>query len=337
MKNFTCPNCKAAASLKDIIPNKKLREIINWFKEITWDNSITLQNNMLSISNNPNSNLINNTLVNNMKNFNSKFTYITREIEKENQNNLLYDENINNLDNDNLNAYNDINNNIDNASSNNNNNDININRENKENLANENSINFIPNRNDKDINEDIKKVENISKNNIIPNNNNSNAIENINTNINMNINTNKLISLSPNNYNNINTKIDDFNYKSNNANLQIGNKQLNTISPELNNRSVINTINNKGNTTPKLINSKISYSILDNNSESKSIKSNNITSHHEIDKIELNKNNMTTEEKMQLFNKINNNDSNTISQRKQSEDINESNSQKGIGAISKIK
>jgi hypothetical protein len=46
---------------------------------------------------------------------------------------------------------------------------------------------------------------------------------------------------------------------------------------------------------------------------------------------------MTTEEKMQLFNKINNNDSNTISQRKQSEDINESNSQKGIGAISKIK
>ena len=32
MKNFTCPNCKAAATLRDIIPNKKLRESIIWFR-----------------------------------------------------------------------------------------------------------------------------------------------------------------------------------------------------------------------------------------------------------------------------------------------------------------
>lgn len=44
MKNFTCPNCKAAATLKDIVPNKKLREIISWFKELTNDNTINIQN-----------------------------------------------------------------------------------------------------------------------------------------------------------------------------------------------------------------------------------------------------------------------------------------------------
>jgi hypothetical protein len=34
MKNFTCPNCKVTASLKNLIPNKKLREDISWYKNI---------------------------------------------------------------------------------------------------------------------------------------------------------------------------------------------------------------------------------------------------------------------------------------------------------------
>ena len=34
MQNFTCPNCKAAATLRDIVPNKKLRESIVWFKTL---------------------------------------------------------------------------------------------------------------------------------------------------------------------------------------------------------------------------------------------------------------------------------------------------------------
>lgn len=42
MKNFTCPNCKVAASLRDIIPNKKLRESITWFKTLLSESSITM-------------------------------------------------------------------------------------------------------------------------------------------------------------------------------------------------------------------------------------------------------------------------------------------------------
>lgn len=34
MKNFTCPNCKQAVTMKDIVPNKKLRESIKWFKAL---------------------------------------------------------------------------------------------------------------------------------------------------------------------------------------------------------------------------------------------------------------------------------------------------------------
>ncbi len=34
LKNFTCPNCNAAATLRDIVPNKKLRENIIWFKNL---------------------------------------------------------------------------------------------------------------------------------------------------------------------------------------------------------------------------------------------------------------------------------------------------------------
>jgi hypothetical protein len=32
MRNFTCPNCKVSASLRDIVPNKRMRESIMWFK-----------------------------------------------------------------------------------------------------------------------------------------------------------------------------------------------------------------------------------------------------------------------------------------------------------------
>jgi len=65
MKNFTCPNCKAAATLKDIVPNKKLREIISWFKELTNDNTINIQNqntagNQLNSFSNMNVNYLNN-------------------------------------------------------------------------------------------------------------------------------------------------------------------------------------------------------------------------------------------------------------------------------------
>ena len=42
MKNFTCPNCKCAATMRDIVPNKKLRENIVWFKSIV--NEINIQN-----------------------------------------------------------------------------------------------------------------------------------------------------------------------------------------------------------------------------------------------------------------------------------------------------
>jgi hypothetical protein len=34
MKNFTCPNCKAAVTLRDLVPNKKLRENICWFRNL---------------------------------------------------------------------------------------------------------------------------------------------------------------------------------------------------------------------------------------------------------------------------------------------------------------
>jgi hypothetical protein len=37
MKNFTCPNCKESATIKDLVPNKKLRETIKWFKAISYD------------------------------------------------------------------------------------------------------------------------------------------------------------------------------------------------------------------------------------------------------------------------------------------------------------
>lgn len=39
MKNFTCPNCKSSASLRDIVPNKKLREDIVWFKTLAADST----------------------------------------------------------------------------------------------------------------------------------------------------------------------------------------------------------------------------------------------------------------------------------------------------------
>jgi len=42
MKNFTCPNCKSAATMRDIVPNKKLRENITWFKSMV--NDINIQN-----------------------------------------------------------------------------------------------------------------------------------------------------------------------------------------------------------------------------------------------------------------------------------------------------
>jgi hypothetical protein len=34
MKNFTCPNCKVTATVRDVIANKKLRENIIWYKNI---------------------------------------------------------------------------------------------------------------------------------------------------------------------------------------------------------------------------------------------------------------------------------------------------------------
>ncbi len=42
MKNFTCPNCKSAATMRDIVPNKKLRENITWFKSMV--SEIHIQN-----------------------------------------------------------------------------------------------------------------------------------------------------------------------------------------------------------------------------------------------------------------------------------------------------
>lgn len=61
MKNFTCPNCKVTASLRDIVPNKRMRENIGWFKNLIIDiNSAdqpTLKINNI-INNIPSSNTI---------------------------------------------------------------------------------------------------------------------------------------------------------------------------------------------------------------------------------------------------------------------------------------
>ena len=34
MKNFTCPNCKGASTMRDVVPNMKLRECIDWYKSL---------------------------------------------------------------------------------------------------------------------------------------------------------------------------------------------------------------------------------------------------------------------------------------------------------------
>ncbi len=70
MKNFTCPNCKTAATLKDIVLNKKLREIISWFKELTNDNSINIQNQNAAGSQVNSFNNLNTNYLNNIKGFN---------------------------------------------------------------------------------------------------------------------------------------------------------------------------------------------------------------------------------------------------------------------------
>ncbi len=67
MKNFTCPNCKCAATMRDIVPNKKLRENIVWFKSIVNEINIQNQNKQHFVSENiihnvPTSNLQMNTL-----------------------------------------------------------------------------------------------------------------------------------------------------------------------------------------------------------------------------------------------------------------------------------
>ena len=91
MKNFTCPNCKAATTLKEIIPNKKLREIISWFKEIISDTSINIQNqnqnnyiNNHHNLNNFNANILNSSNYQNnfLKNLN-KSTTPNKEIDKD--------------------------------------------------------------------------------------------------------------------------------------------------------------------------------------------------------------------------------------------------------------
>ena len=61
MKNFTCPNCKVTASLRDIVPNKRMRENIGWFKNLIIDlnsaDHVTLKINNI-ITNIPNVNTI---------------------------------------------------------------------------------------------------------------------------------------------------------------------------------------------------------------------------------------------------------------------------------------
>jgi hypothetical protein len=34
MQNFTCPNCKSASTMRDVVPNMKLRECIDWYRSL---------------------------------------------------------------------------------------------------------------------------------------------------------------------------------------------------------------------------------------------------------------------------------------------------------------
>jgi hypothetical protein len=67
MKNFTCPNCKVSATMRDIIQNKKLRELIQWYKNLLTAQPLqiivpasinnTNYNNSTAINNNNNLNI----------------------------------------------------------------------------------------------------------------------------------------------------------------------------------------------------------------------------------------------------------------------------------------
>jgi hypothetical protein len=40
MQNFTCPNCNKGATIRDIVPNKKLRENIEWIKSLISEQNV---------------------------------------------------------------------------------------------------------------------------------------------------------------------------------------------------------------------------------------------------------------------------------------------------------
>lgn len=41
MQNFTCPNCRLGATLRDVIANKKLREDIKWFRGLLTEQTVS--------------------------------------------------------------------------------------------------------------------------------------------------------------------------------------------------------------------------------------------------------------------------------------------------------
>jgi len=295
MKNFTCPNCKAAATLKDIVPNKKLREIISWFKELTNDNTINIQNqnaagSQLNIFNNLN----NASYLNNLKGFTPPKSQVTnicstsqgKDLSRETMNSLATGPYSVGVQNPNTTFETSQKTNT------------------KENLIDE-KLNFL-------------KIQTAAKSNmgsLTPT-----AKENLNfqsfgsddkkiNSVNSNLKSYNPNNLFSNHENNLNSN-------TNNSNMQIFQENLAHT-----NKTLKDVEKTKESFEDKIKTEKIlAHSKTDQNENFK----------NDINKIEFKKeNNMTPEEKMQLYNKINSDSSVSGSLRKHSEEINEASSQKG--------
>lgn len=285
MKNFTCPNCKVAATLKDIVPNKKLREIIFWFKELTSDNTINIQNQNIA-NNMPSSYNINQNLLNTMKVYNSA-----------NKPSNLINPPMTNMG----------------ASA----------------LASSNQANAISYEKDLSANAQpgVQPSVNMgetgktifTRENLIDEKLNllKNATQNLNNVKAQNIGLNNPSSLNPNfpSSNILAFSDEKIRKKSNVSSDFINTSMDNAKDKEAFPDKKTNEIYHKNLNTMENIPSGNTQDNLKN----------------EINKIEFKKEtNMTPEEKMQLYNKINSDSSHSGSMRKHSEDINENTSQKGV-------
>jgi len=296
MKNFTCPNCKTAATLKDIVLNKKLREIISWFKELTNDNSINIQNQNAAGSQVNSFNNLNTNYLNNIKGFNlMKQSQTPSNLNLTNQTKDQGKEQLNQM--------------INSSYPNQSNIDAGKVVLNKEVLLSE-KLNILKTQTAARAMLGVTTPtarENISFQQNFGSDEKKNNINNPSTNINNNkINPNNLFSNNDNiishiNNSNVNEGLNN-NFNKTNLNKEIDRRR--------------ESLDEKMKNSDKIFGgSKLDYADHTKN---------------DINKIEFKKeNNMTPEEKMQLYHKINNDSSVSGSIRKHSEDINESASQKG--------